>query len=119
MTFWLKNERPKHDARIRDLKLAIAAIDPLRKIELEKRMTQLNQVCKVVDDFEDSIKTGHKYLGFQALCTRTTSPKHGEFTAHNFLCDRWDAAIGASVARAGAKLDLLPEELKDIHGDGN
>jgi hypothetical protein len=38
---------------------------------------------------------------------------------HRFLCDKWSAAQGASVAREGAAPDKLPEELKDIHGDGN
>lgn len=37
----------------------------------------------------------------------------GDLVAHNYLCDRWSGAEGASVAREGGKLDVLPEELVD------
>lgn len=41
----------------------------------------------------------------------------GDLVAHNFLCDQWSAAEGASIARAGQKADDLPEELADKLGD--
>lgn len=41
----------------------------------------------------------------------------GHFIAPNYLCDRWTAAQGASIARAGQAPDTLPEELADKLGD--
>lgn len=35
----------------------------------------------------------------------------GDLVASTFLCGQWSAAQGASIARAGQKADLLPEEL--------
>lgn len=44
----------------------------------------------------------------------------GDLVVHNYLCDRWSGATGASVARGGQKPDTLPEELADkIDGSGN
>lgn len=37
----------------------------------------------------------------------------GDMVAHNYLCEKWSAAEGASLARAGQKADDLPEELAD------
>ncbi len=43
----------------------------------------------------------------------------GEFVFSTFLCDRWTAAQGASIAREGEKADKLPEELMDdLHNGG-
>lgn len=39
--------------------------------------------------------------------------KVGDFVANSFLCHKWTARDGASIARAGAKADLLPEELQE------
>ncbi len=35
----------------------------------------------------------------------------GDLVQHSYLCDRWDAAQGASMARDVGKTDMLPEEL--------
>lgn len=37
----------------------------------------------------------------------------GDLTASNYLCHKWTAAEGASIARAGQRADKLPEELAD------
>jgi len=37
-----------------------------------------------------------------------------DFVHHKYLCPKWNAAQGASVARAGAKADLLPDELAEV-----
>lgn len=37
----------------------------------------------------------------------------GDLVVHNYLCNSWSAAQGASIARAGGKADDLPEELID------
>lgn len=47
-------------------------------------------------------------------CTKGRQPNGdpvGDLVAHSYLCDRWVAAEGASMARAGAAPDKLPEEL--------
>lgn len=72
-----------------------------------------------LDRFEASIAVGDKILGQMGLCNERTSEKYQSFVSDKFLCDRWTAKQGASVARAGQTADKLPEELKDIHGDGN
>lgn len=37
----------------------------------------------------------------------------GDYVKTNYLCRRWNAASGASVARAGQAADKLPMELED------
>lgn len=37
----------------------------------------------------------------------------GDFVVHNYLCDRWSGAQGASMAREGKGTDKLPEELQE------
>lgn len=37
----------------------------------------------------------------------------GDFVKSNYLCRKWTAKTGASVARAGQKPDDLPMELED------
>lgn len=37
----------------------------------------------------------------------------GDFVVTNYLCHKWSAAEGASIARAGQKADDLPEEIMD------
>jgi len=37
----------------------------------------------------------------------------GDLVANTYLCHRWSAAVGASIARAGQKADELPEEIMD------
>jgi len=45
-----------------------------------------------------------------------TGESVGDFVASTYLCDRWTARQGASVAREGAAADKLPEELVErIH----
>jgi hypothetical protein len=42
----------------------------------------------------------------------------GDLIPHSYLCEKWTAAEGASVARGGGKADTLPEELVDkLDGD--
>jgi hypothetical protein len=37
----------------------------------------------------------------------------GDYVKSNYLCHKWSAAQGASIARAGQKADDLPMELED------
>lgn len=90
-----------------------AAASLFHKIDgIEKATEHLNR-------FEASIMHGDPILGQMALCNERTSPKHGTYVSDKYLCDRWSATTGASVAREGAKPDLLPEEMVDRIGDGN
>lgn len=43
----------------------------------------------------------------------------GTFVKSNYLCHKWSAAQGASVAREGQKADDLPMELAEKSGDHN
>lgn len=47
-----------------------------------------------------------------SLATAPADQK-GNFVADAFLCPKWTAAQGASIARAGAAPDMLPDELQD------
>jgi len=53
-------------------------------------------------------------------CVKGTTPTGapvGDLTPHNYLCDRWTAVQGASIARDIGKTDKLPEELaEDLDG---
>lgn len=72
-----------------------------------------------LDRFERSIVQRDEIIGIQGLCKERTSPKYDNFTADNFLCDRWSGVQGASIAREGRALDATSEELKSRVGDGN
>jgi hypothetical protein len=50
------------------------------------------------------------------ICTRGGAKS--DFVEDVFLCPKWSGKTGASVARAGGALDLLPDELRD-KVDGN
>lgn len=66
-------------------------------------------------------RTDHLVASRQVgICTNPSRPvdaNNNEITAdlfqHTFLCSKWDAAQGASMAREGARADDLPEELVD------
>lgn len=54
--------------------------------------------------------------GALVRCTKgrtATGQPVGDLVANNYLCDRWSAKQGASIAREGGKIDDLPEELAD------
>ena len=66
-----------------------------------------------------ALQAPHPMLGQQGLCTNLRAPEGGGYKAHNFLCNEWSGAQGASVAREGQKADDLPGDLYAKHGDGN
>lgn len=39
-----------------------------------------------------------------------------DFVHHKHLCEKWRGCQGSGVATEGAKMDLLPEELRDRYG---
>lgn len=83
-------------------------------LKVLKAVEGIERAVHILDGAERAISEGR-----QCLCDEKTSEKYGTFVSDRFLCNRWSPAEGASVARAGAAPDLLPEELRAIHGDGN
>lgn len=80
--------------------------------DVMKRIDGIENATRIMDNIEGAIGQG-----LYMICKNKLSGH--QYVNHRFLCDKWDAAQGASVARAGQGPDKLPEELKDIHGDGN
>ena len=80
-----------------------------------KRIEGIENATRIADNIEAAIGQG-----LYMICKNRGKPdKFDTYVNHRFLCDQWSAAQGASIAREGAAPDKLPEELKDIHGDGN
>jgi len=80
-----------------------------------RRIEGVENATRITDNIEAAIGQG-----LYMICKNRGKPdKFDTYVNHRFLCDKWSAAQGASVAREGAAPDKLPEELKDIHGDGN
>ena len=69
-------------------------------------------IRKMVDTIDHSIAAGAL-----VRCTGKGMTAHnepvGDLVAHNYMCHKWTGAQGASIARAGGKMDELPEELVD------
>lgn len=96
------------------------AITPTQKRLLAKQLTAVEGAATRIEEAEDTIKSGNAIRCTNRLVQSSADPnKASDFKNHRFLCDQWSAATGASVARAGQGADKLPDELKDIHGDGN
>jgi hypothetical protein len=51
-------------------------------------------------------------LGEIGLCIAGAVPD--DFVHHKFFCESWTGAQGASVAREGAKPDMLPAEVAEM-----
>lgn len=55
--------------------------------------------------------------GSAGVCRGNGKDPHGnpvgDFVVHNYLCNNWSAAQGASIARGGQKADKLPEEMQE------
>lgn len=81
--------------------------------QVMRKIEGIENGVKILDGAEQAIAEGK-----QGLCKLPGSGT-SDYKSDKYLCDQWSAASGASVARAGQKPDMLPEELKDRHGDGN
>lgn len=106
------------------MKQAIAdgplAVTPAQKQLLTQQLAAVEGAATRIQEAEDTIKSGAAIRCTNRLVQSSADPnKASDFKNHRFLCDQWSPATGASVARAGQAADKLPEELKDIHGDGN
>lgn len=81
--------------------------------QLVGRIKAIEEATRTLDGAERAIADG-----YMSLCLLPGN-RDGDYKSDAYLCDKWSGAEGASVARAGQKADMLPEELKEIHGDGN
>lgn len=93
-------------ARQRDLaKAARIAVDS----EQGENHVQVVNIRKMVDQVDHAVAQ-HNLIRCTTGKTAHGQPV-GDLTPQNYLCDRWTARDGASLARQGGKLDKLPEEL--------
>ncbi len=107
------------ERRVVDLKHALAIAHESPQGEQDQRVTNIKQMVNRVDHLVAKGQLG--------VCSNPGGPidakgKHieADLFQHSFLCSKWDAAQGASLAREGAKADDLPEELVDkVDGDGS
>lgn len=148
MERWKTVDRPKEEARVAEAKQIAASssnIDPgataraaktgrndpcpcgsggkYKRCHLEKDR-EADRVMKRIEGVENADRILRNLdvaiaEGIYAICKNRVSPKYDTYTNHRFLCNQWSGAQGASVARAGQTADMLPEEIKDVIGDGN
>lgn len=92
-TYWRNVARPRDDQRAKAHEIA-----GNHKVAAEMTST--------IDTAEKAIM-----LGVVGICG--AGKVNSEYVANNYLCDGWTGKQGASLAREGAKPDLLPEELRE------
>lgn len=121
LVFWKTHARPRDElVLIRPHKDAVAAIPAgdkrmATKAKRAKLLTAIEENTRRLDGVEASIKNGELIR-----CTNRRCKDIGDFKSHRFLCDQWSGAAGASLAAGGgATSDMLPDEMKDVFGDGN
>ena len=69
-------------------------------------------IKNMVNSLDHLVASGH--VGVCKGGGRTANGEQvGDFVTHSFQCDRWSGVAGAALARAGGKMDVLPEELAD------
>lgn len=97
--------------RQRDLQraLAIALESPLG--EGDQRVVNIRNMVDTTDHAVAAGALRHCDKGITALGLPV-----GDLVAHNYLCTKWTAAPGASLAREVGKTEKLPEELADDIG---
>lgn len=118
---WLNECRPRDERKI------LAPLkDELAKIPAEDKRTSTkarrSELLKVIEKHAQLIEAHETAIreGKVIRCTNRLCKDPGDFKSHRFLCDQWSGATGASLAQGGAATaDMLPEELKDVFGDGN
>jgi hypothetical protein len=93
---------------------ARASMSPDERAAMDKMMEEV-----VVDDARFQVFDAQLAQGQIGLCMKGPRPKdmggpEGTFVVFSFLCDRWDACEGASVAAGLGPVDKLPAELWDI-----
>ena len=103
--FWTKKRQD-------DLAIAVRLAN---ESPLGENDPKVKNIRHMIDTVDHSVAAGALMR-----CTKGRQPNGdpvGDLVAHNYLCDRWSAAQGASMARAGQAADKLPEELaEDLDG---
>ena len=88
------------------------------KLSLESPKGEEHPVVRNIREMVPKLDTAVEAGGW-ACCSKGKNPDGtpiGDFVASTYLCDRWSARQGASVAREGQAADKLPEELVErIH----
>lgn len=97
-----------NELRLRDLKKAANLVKMFPK-QGENHPKVLN-IRKMVDLFDHAVAMREAIHCTGDGVTAAGQPV-GDLVAANYLCHKWSAAQGASIARAGQKADDLPEEL--------
>lgn len=67
-----------------------------------------------IEQMDKAITTGVVGMCMKGARPQALGGPEGDFVEHRFLCDRWDAKQGASIATSGKLLDKLSDELADI-----
>lgn len=73
---------------------------------------RVKNIRHMVDTIDHSVAAGALIRCSGSGKTAAGEPV-GDLIAHNYLCSNWSGKQGASIARAGQKLDELPEEIQD------
>lgn len=121
LVFWKTHARPRDEKiLVAKHKEALAAIPAQDKRPATK--AKRSHLLRVIDRNVSMLDASERAIGAGELirCTCVTCKDPGDFKSHRFLCDQWSGATGASLAAGGgATADMLPEEMKDVFGDGN
>lgn len=98
-----------NERRLIDLKAAVVLA---QESPLGEKLPKVVQIRRMVDMLDKAVAEGA-----MIRCTKGVTAigeTIGDLTPHNYLCDRWCGAVGASLAREGGAPDKLPEELMEI-----
>lgn len=95
--------------RLSDLEVAKqqAAADPMGE-----RAPQVMRLKHMINETDKAVAAG-------LLCRCRVEGSPADLISLGFLCDKWTAAQGASVARDGAPVDKLPGELMEEVANGS
>lgn len=97
------------DKRQQDLE--VAAQKALASPQGENDPTVVN-IRRMIDAIDTGLAT-HNLTRCTGKGVDAKDNPVGDFVKSNYLCRKWTAAQGASVARAGQKADDLPMELEE------
>lgn len=98
------------DRRQADLR---KALDIARTSPLGEQDPKVLNIRNMVDTCDHAVASGALVKCGSLTAKTAHNEPIGDLVAHNYLCNSWSGATGASIAREGGKLDELPEELAD------
>ncbi len=101
-TYWVTKRQQDLE---RALKIAMTSAHG----ENDQRVTNIRHM---VDTIDHGVASGAMLKCLGRGKTANNQPV-GDLVANNYLCGKWSAAQGASIARGGQKPDELPEEIQD------